>query len=62
MEDYAKKCRFGPQWGTVEHYIGKWTSIILKNCVLVTKSRLERLEAENKSMKSIIYALNVELE
>ena len=61
MEDNAKICRFVPQWRMLEHYIGKRMSTLPKNCVPVTKSRQEILEAENKPMESIIYALNVEL-
>ena len=60
MEDYAKICRFGPQWGMLEHYIGKRTSTLPKNCDPVSKSQLKILEAENNSLKSTIYALNVE--
>ena len=61
MEDYAKICRFEPQWGELEHYIGKRMPTLPNNCALVTKSRLEILEAENKSIQSTICILNVEL-
>ena len=45
MEDYTKIYRFGPHWGILEHYIGKWTSNLPNICVPVTKSRLDILEA-----------------
>ena len=51
MEDYTKMYRFGPQWETVEHYIGKQTYKLPNICVPVTKSQLDSLEAENNSMQ-----------